>query len=37
MCDVPSTAVFCGGSTEIFPGIVSRYFSVLSLQLQWPQ
>ena len=26
MCDVPSIAVFCGGSIECFPGIVSKFF-----------
>ena len=26
MCDVPSTAVFCSGSIECFPGTASKFF-----------
>jgi hypothetical protein len=36
-CDIPSRAIFCTKPTECSPGIVSRHFPVLQLQLQWPQ
>jgi len=33
MCDVPSIAVFCGESTECFPGTASKFFLKLLVTL----